>query len=73
MGGYGGSSGRKKDKCYYDTGNHKVTDKNAIEVAEYYLKHGEYVAFLEEKPNQKRADLSLNRKQHIEVKGITTL
>ena len=72
MGGYGASSGRKKDKCYKDTGNHKVTDKNAIEVAEYYIKQGDYVAFLK-REDHPRADLSVNREQHIEVKGITTL
>ena len=37
MGGYGGASGRVKDKCYYDTGGHKVKDKNAVEVAEHYI------------------------------------
>lgn len=49
MGGYGGASGRIKDKCYYDTGGHKVKDKNAIEVAEHYIEEGKYVAFLQEK------------------------
>ncbi len=72
MGGYGGASGRTKTKCYYDTGGHKVTDKNAIAVAEEYIKEGKYVAFLQEKPNQNRADLSVEG-VHVEVKGITSL
>ena len=72
MGGYGGVSGRIKEKCYYNTGGHKVTDKNAIEVAEYYINEGKYVAFLQEKPPQKRADLSVEG-QHVEVKGLKTL
>lgn len=69
MGGYGGASGDAKGKCYYDTGGHKVKDKNAIEVAEYYIDQGKYVAFLQEKSGQKRADLSVEG-QHVEVKGI---
>ena len=72
MGGYGGASGKVKEKCYYDTGGHKVTDKNAIEVAEYYINEGKYVDFLQEKPPRNRADLSVEG-QHIEVKGLATL
>ena len=72
MGGYGGASGSVKEKCYYDTGGHKVTDKNAIEVAEHYINEGKYVAFLQEKPPGNRADLSVEG-QHVEVKGLTTL
>ena len=72
MGGYGGSSGRKKEKFYKDTGGHKVTDKNAIFVGEHYINEGKYVAFLQEKEGQKRADLSVDG-QHIEVKGLSTL
>ncbi len=71
MGGYGGSSGRIKEKAYYDTGGNKVTDKNAIMVAEYYINKGVYVAFLQEKRGQKRADLSVDG-IHIEVKGMTS-
>lgn len=71
MGGYGGSSGRRKEKAYYNTGGHKVKDKNAITVGEYYINSGEYVAFLQEKPNQKRADLSVGG-VHTEVKGMTS-
>ena len=71
MGGYGGSSGRTKDKCYRDTGGHKVTDKNAIEVAEHYMSEGKYVAFLKQNPPDKRADLSVEG-IHIEVKGMTS-
>ena len=71
MGGYGGTSGRIKGKAYYDTGEHKVKDKNAIAVAEYYINKGEYVAFLQEKPGQKRADLSVGG-IHVEVKGMST-
>lgn len=72
MGGYGGASGKTKDKCYRDTGGNKVKDKNAIEVAEYYIKNGKYVAFLQEKDAQKRADLSVDG-QHVEVKGLETM
>lgn len=72
MGGYGGSSNRVKDKCYYDTGNHKVTDANAIAVAEKYINEGQYVAFLQEKPGQPRADLSVEG-VHVEVKGLSSL
>lgn len=72
MGGYGGSSNRTKDKCYYDTGGHKVKDKNAITVAESYINEGKYVAFLQEKEGQERADLSVDG-VHTEVKGLTTL
>ncbi len=72
MGGYGASSGKLKDKCYYDTGGHKVKDKNAIAVAEQYIAEGKYVAFLQEKKNQRRADLSVDG-QHVEVKGLETM
>lgn len=72
MGGYGGASGKVKEKCYYDTGGYKVTDKNAIEVAEYYINEGNYVAFLQRKEGQKRADLSVEG-QHVEIKGLQTL
>ncbi len=72
MGGYGGSSERGKNKTYYATGGHKVTDKNAVTVAEHYIDGGKYVAFLQEKEGQNRADLSVEG-QHVEVKGLTTL
>ena len=71
MGGYGGSSSRIKEGVYYDTGGKKVTDQNAIMVAEYYINKGVYVAFLQEKSGQKRADLSVNG-VHVEVKGMTS-
>lgn len=71
MGGYGGSSDRVKGKTYLDTGGHKVTDRNAIIVGEYYINHGKYVAFLQEKPGQKRADLSVEG-VHTEVKGMSS-
>lgn len=71
MGGYGGSSERGKSNTYYDTGGNKVKDKNAIEVAEYYIDRGDYVAFLQEKPPEKRADLSIGG-VHTEVKGMTS-
>ena len=71
MGGYGGSGGRTKGKCYYDTGGHKVTDKNAIEVAEHYMNEGKYVAFLQQHPPNKSADLSVDG-IHIEVKGMNS-
>lgn len=72
MGGYGGSGGATKERCYYDTGGHKVTDNNAIFVAESYINEGKYVAFLQEKHGQERADLSVDG-VHTEVKGLTTL
>lgn len=72
MGGYGGSSNRGKEKTYYDTGGHKVKDNNAIFVGEHYIEEGKYVAFLQEKEGQNRADLSVDG-QHVEVKGLTTL
>lgn len=71
MGGYGGASGRVKGKCYYDTGGHKVTDKNAIVVGEHFINEGKYVAFLQEKDGQKRSDLSIEG-VHAEVKGMTS-
>ena len=72
MGGYGGSSGRTKDTCYRDTGRHKVTDKNAIEVAEHYIDEGKEVAFLQEKPNTKRPDLLVEKELLVEVKGMSS-
>ncbi len=72
MGGYGGASRRVKDKCYYDTGGRKVKDRNAIEVAERYIEDGRYVAFLQEKSGQPRADLSVEG-QHVEVKGLSSM
>lgn len=69
MGGYGGSSKRSSKKAYYDTGGHKVTDKNSIAVAEYFINRGKYVAFLQEKNGQQRADLSIEG-VHTEVKGM---
>ena len=71
MGGYGGSSGGGKSTTYYDTGGHKVTDRNAITVGEYYIDRGHYVAFLQEKDGQKRADLSVDG-IHTEVKGMSS-
>ena len=71
MGGYGGASGRVKDKCYYDTGGHKVKDQNAVAVGEYYIKQGKYVAFLKEIPNENRADMSVEG-VHVEVKGMSS-
>lgn len=71
MGGYGAGSDRGKSSVYYDTGGHKVTDRNAITVGEYYIEHGHYVAFLQEKAGQKRADLSIDG-VHTEVKGMSS-
>lgn len=77
MGGYGASSGRKKDKCYKDTYGRSVSGNNpAIPVAEHYLEQGKYVAFLGERgkngeKGEKRADLSVEG-IHVEVKGIET-
>ena len=56
---------------------YEQSDKNLFHlprqstVAEYYINRGEYVAFLQEKPGQKRADLSVGGK-HTEVKGMTS-
>ena len=36
MGGYGGSSGKTKDKCYYDTGGHKVKDRSEKKEERFY-------------------------------------
>jgi hypothetical protein len=72
MGGYGGSSGKGKTKTYYDTGGHKVKDSNAVTVAEYFIDKGRYVAFLQEKPPEKRADLLIEG-IHTEVKGMSSL
>lgn len=71
MGGYGGASDRGKEKTYYDSGGNKVKDKNAIEVGEYYIDNGHYVVFLQEKQDQKTADLSIDG-VHTEVKGMTS-
>ena len=71
MGGYGGASGkdrRKKDGCYYDSGKDKVTDKNAMIAAEYYLDLGMYVVFLYE--YYSRPDLLVDFNFLAEVKGI---
>lgn len=72
MGGYGGASRKIKDKCYYDTGGHKVTDNNAIEIAEAYINRGKYVAFLMKRDPRIQADLSVEG-IHTEVKGLSTL
>lgn len=71
MGGYGGTSGKVKDKCYRDSGNNKIKDKNAIEVAEHYLGEGSYVVFLQEKYS--RPDLLVDFNLLVEVKGIISL
>ena len=74
-GGYGDASGkarRKKDDCYKDSDDDKVTENNAIEVADYYIDWGMYVVFLHEKPEEKkgRPDLLVDYKFLVEVKGI---
>ncbi|MBR3498401.1 MAG: DUF4417 domain-containing protein [Selenomonadaceae bacterium] len=73
-GGYGGESGkarRKKDGCYKDSHDEKVTDKNAIIAAEYYMSLGMYVVFLHEKPEEGgRPDLLVDYEFMAEVKGI---
>ena len=76
-GGYGGASGkarRKKDGCYYDSKDDKVTDKNAIEVADYYIDWGFHVVFLHERPEEEkgRPDLFVDFEFLVEVKGITS-
>lgn len=74
MGGYGGIQGAEKEKNqpYETTKGEAVKDPNAIEVAEYYINEGKYVAFLHENPPHNRADLSVEG-HHVEVKGLTTL
>ena len=73
-GGYGGESGkarRKTDGCYKDSQDDKVTDKNAIIAAEFYLEWGMYVVFLHEKPEEGgRPDLLVDYEFLAEVKGI---
>lgn len=73
-GGYGGASGksrRKKDGCYYDSGDNKVNDQNAVIVAEFYLDLGMYIVFLQEKPEEGgRPDLLVDYEFYAEVKGI---
>ena len=75
-GGYGGESGkarRKKDGCYKDSeGKVKVKDKNAIEVAEYYLNEGKYVVFYHEDGINNVPDLSVDGKFVVEVKGVSS-
>lgn len=74
MGGYGGASSKRKYACYYDSHNQKVTDKNAIKVAEFYLDLGMYVVFLHEKPQEGgRPDLLVDYKFLVEVKGIGSI
>ena len=72
MGGYGGSSKKGRSNVYYDTGGNKVTDRNSIVVAEHFIEEGKYVAFLQEKDGQQRADLSVDG-VHVEVKGMSSL
>lgn len=76
-GGYGGISGkskRNKDGCYYDSQNDKVTDRNAIIAAEFYLDLGMYVVFLHEKPGEGgRPDLLVDYEFLAEVKGIGSI
>ena len=74
-GGYGGASGknrRKKDGCYYDSQNYKVTEKSSIMAAEYYLDWGLYVVFLHQ-DRITRPDLLVDFKFLAEVKGVVSL
>ena len=71
MGGYGAKSNKVKGTHYTDTHDRKVTDKNSITVAEFYVNHGNYVAFLHE-GTYSRADMSVDG-HHVEVKGLSTL
>ena len=74
MGGYGGASGKIKDGCYYDSeGVNKIKDKNAIEVAEYYLSLGMYVVFYHENGIDYVPDLSVDGRLVVEVKGISSM
>lgn len=59
MGGYGAKSNKVKGTHYTDTHDRKVTDKNSITVAEFYVNHWNYVAFLHE-GTYSRADLSVD-------------
>lgn len=77
-GGYGGASGkarRKKDGCYYDSHNYKVTEKSSIIAAEYYIDFGMYVVFLHKSEIEKegRPDLLVDYELLIEVKGVASL
>lgn len=77
MGGYGGESGkerRKKDGCYYDSHNFKVTEKSSVIAAEYYLSLGMYVVFLHKSETDKkgRPDLLVDYELLVEVKGVTS-
>ena len=56
-----------------DTDGNKVKDKNAIEVAEYYLGMGLYVAFLPERPPEKSPDLLVDFEFRAEVKGMSSI
>lgn len=74
-GGYGGASGkeqRRKDGCYYDSKNVKVTEKSSIIAAEYYLELGMYVVFLHQ-DNVRRPDLLVDFNFLAEVKGVVSL
>lgn len=72
MGGYGAKSTRSKGSHYQDTAGLKVDDSAVIEVAEYFINKGLYVAFLHPNGKDPRADLSVEGR-HIEVKGLKTL
>lgn len=70
MGGYGGASNRdsKKDGCYYDSHNQKVTEKSSIMAAKYYIDSGMYVVFLHQ-DETRRPDLLVDFKFLVEVKA----
>ena len=69
MGGYGGASGKVKDKCYRDSKGFKVTEESSIKAAEYYLSVGMSVVFLHQ-DNISRPDLLVDFKFIVEVKDI---
>ena len=72
MGGYGGASGKVKDRCYRDSKGFKVREPSSIMAAEYYLSWGMSVVFLHQEENR-RPDLLVDYKFFAEVKGVISL
>lgn len=69
----------EKQISYTDSGGHKVTDKNAIFVAERYIDQGYEVVFRQKHDPDKSLDLTIKSSddetfiKNIEVKGITSI
>ncbi len=68
----------EKKPSYKDSGGHKVTDQNAIFVAEQYIDQGYEVVFRQRHDPDKSYDLSIKSSddqefiKNIEVKGVTS-